>query len=65
MPDYETQVEDGEEEVIGSSGMEQLFSDLEVEPEDVVTIILAWKMNAEKMGVFKYSEFLVGLSSLQ
>ncbi len=45
--------------------MEQLFADLEVDPEDLVTIILAWKMNAEKMGVFKYSEFLGGLTTLQ
>ncbi|XP_076316048.1 DCN1-like protein SCCRO4 [Tachypleus tridentatus] len=52
-------------DVIGPDGMEKFCEDLGVEPEDVVMLVLAWKMEAKQMGYFRLSEWLKGLSDLQ
>lgn len=36
-------------EVIGPEGIEQFCSALAVDPEDVVMLVLAWKMDAKQM----------------
>eukprot|EP00959_Pyramimonas_sp_CCMP1952_P431916 9045501-Pyramimonas_sp.AAC.1 len=39
-------------EVIGPEGVEKLCADLDVAPSDVRILMLAFKMNAAKMGYF-------------
>lgn len=45
--------------------MEKFCEDIGVEPENVVMLVLAYKMNARQMGFFTLSEWLKGLSELQ
>uniref|UniRef100_A0A1B6CRL4 Defective in cullin neddylation protein n=1 Tax=Clastoptera arizonana TaxID=38151 RepID=A0A1B6CRL4_9HEMI len=52
-------------EVLGPDGMEKFCEDIGVEPENVVMLVLAWKMNARQMGFFTLQEWLRGLSELQ
>lgn len=47
--------------VLGPEGMERFCADLKVDPEDIVLLIIAWKMNAKNMGYFTQSEWLRGL----
>lgn len=49
---------------IGPDGIVKLCVDLEVDPEDVVVLVLAWHLNAKQMGYFSKSEFTSGLSKL-
>lgn len=50
---------------IGPDGMERFCEDIGVEPENVVMLVLSWKMNAANMGFFTQSEWLAGMRSLQ
>lgn len=52
-------------EVLGPEGMEKFCEDIGVEPENVVMLVLAWKMNARQMGFFTLQEWLRGLSEIQ
>lgn len=45
--------------------MEKFCEDLGVEPENIVMLVLAYKMQARQMGFFTQSEWLKGLSDLQ
>lgn len=45
--------------------MEKFCEDIGVEPENVVMLVLAWKMNARQMGFFTLQEWLKGLTDLQ
>jgi DCN1-like protein 4/5 len=45
--------------------MEKFCEDIGVEPETVVMLVLAWKMNARQMGFFTQQEWLRGLMDLQ
>ncbi|XP_063242562.1 DCN1-like protein 5 isoform X2 [Bacillus rossius redtenbacheri] len=54
-----------EPDVLGPEGMEKFCEDIAVEPENVVMLVLAWKMNARQMGFFTQEEWLKGLSELQ
>lgn len=45
--------------------MEKFCADLGVEPENVVMLVLAWKMNARQMGYFTLQEWLRGFIELQ
>jgi len=47
---------------IGVDGMTRLLQDLEVDPEDVVVLVLAWHLNASEMGTFTRDEFIKGFS---
>ncbi|GAM24581.1 hypothetical protein SAMD00019534_077560 [Acytostelium subglobosum LB1] len=49
---------------IGPDGVVQLCSDLGVEPEDIVMLVLAWHLKAKSMGYFTKQEFVTGLSEL-
>ncbi|XP_022257402.1 DCN1-like protein 5, partial [Limulus polyphemus] len=51
-------------EVIGPDGMEKFCEDIGVEPENVVMLVLAWKMGARQMGFFRLSEWIKGLTDL-
>lgn len=52
-------------DVLGPEGMEKFCEDIGVEPENVVMLVLAWKMNARQMGFFTQQEWLRGLMDLQ
>lgn len=51
-------------DVIGPEGMEKFCEDIAVEPENIVMLVLAWKMDAKQMGFFTVQEWLRGLSDL-
>lgn len=50
---------------IGPEGMEKFCEDIGVEPENVVMLVLAYKMGARQMGFFTQSEWTKGLTDLQ
>lgn len=45
--------------------MEKFCEDIGVEPEDVVMLVLAYKMNARQMAFFTQSEWTKGFTDLQ
>lgn len=45
--------------------MEKFCEDIGVEPENIVMLVLAWKMDAKQMGFFTEEEWVQGLSDLQ
>jgi DCN1-like protein 4/5 len=45
--------------------METFCKDIAVPPEDVVMLVLAYKMGAKQMGFFTQSEWTKGLTDLQ
>lgn len=47
---------------LGPEGMERFCQDIKVEPENIVMLVIAYKMNAKNMGYFTQSEWLRGLS---
>lgn len=49
----------------GPDGMEKFCEDIGVEPENVVMLVLAYKMGARQMGFFNQYEWLKGLTELQ
>ncbi|EFA81572.1 calcium-binding EF-hand domain-containing protein [Heterostelium album PN500] len=49
---------------IGPDGMVQLCKDINVEPEDIIVLVLAWRLKAQSMGYFTRQEFVTGLSEL-
>ncbi|GIX99492.1 DCN1-like protein 4 [Caerostris darwini] len=52
-------------DVITPESMEKFCEDIGVEPENVVMLVLAWKMDAKQMGFFTRTEWLRGLSDLE
>lgn len=47
---------------LGPEGMERFCQDIKVEPEDIVMLVIAFKMGAKNMGYFTQSEWIKGLS---
>ncbi|XP_019768707.1 DCN1-like protein 4 isoform X2 [Dendroctonus ponderosae] len=60
--EYTTPVEP---DTLGPEGMEKFCKCIGVEPENVVMLVLAYKMQARRMGFFTKDEWLKGLSDLQ
>eukprot|EP01135_Chromosphaera_perkinsii_P011209 Nk52_evm1s2357 gene=Nk52_evmTU1s2357 len=56
--------EDKDSDVIGVTGMEQFCIDLEVDPSDLVMLLIAWKMEAETMCAFTREEFQRGFVAM-
>ncbi|KAK4828868.1 hypothetical protein QYF61_000996 [Mycteria americana] len=54
----------GPDEVVGPEGMEKFCEDIGVEPENIIMLVLAWKLEAESMGFFTKEEWLKGMTSL-
>lgn len=52
-------------DVLGPEGMEKFCEDIAVEPENIVMLVVAWKMDAKQMGFFTLQEWLRGLADLQ
>eukprot|EP00112_Aurelia_sp_Birch-Aquarium-sp1_P018663 Seg4480.1 transcript_id=Seg4480.1/GoldUCD/mRNA.D3Y31 product="DCN1-like protein 5" protein_id=Seg4480.1/GoldUCD/D3Y31 len=50
--------------IIGPDGIEQFCKDLGVDPNDIVMLVVAWKLSAENMGFFKLSEWKSGMTFL-
>jgi DCN1-like protein 4/5 len=50
---------------LGPEGMERFCQDIKVDPENIVMLVIAYKMNAKNMGYFTQSEWLRGLSDLE
>ncbi|XP_030189825.1 DCN1-like protein 5 isoform X3 [Lynx canadensis] len=44
--------------------MEKFCEDIGVEPENIIMLVLAWKLEAESMGFFTKEEWLKGMTSL-
>lgn len=55
----------GCDDVVGPEGMEKFCEDIGVEPENVVMLVLAWKLEAQCMGYFTLQEWLKGMGALQ
>lgn len=54
-----------EPDTLGPDGMEKFCNDIGVEPENVVMLVLAYKMGATQMGFFSRCEWLKGLTELE
>ncbi|KAH9641204.1 hypothetical protein HF086_004591 [Spodoptera exigua] len=54
-----------EPDVLGPEGMEKFCQDIGVDPENVVMLVIAYKMGAKQMGFFTQEEWLKGLTELQ
>uniref|UniRef100_A0A1A9WRG8 Defective in cullin neddylation protein n=1 Tax=Glossina brevipalpis TaxID=37001 RepID=A0A1A9WRG8_9MUSC len=54
-----------EPDTLGPDGMEKFCEDIGVEPENVVMLVLAYKMGATQMGFFSQYEWLKGLTELE
>lgn len=54
-----------EPDVLGPEGMEKFCEDIGVEPENIVMLVLAYRMQARQMGFFTQEEWMKGLSELQ
>ncbi|XP_042901219.1 DCN1-like protein 4 isoform X2 [Parasteatoda tepidariorum] len=52
-------------DVLGPEGMEKFCEDIGVEPENIIMLVIAWKMEAKQMGFFTKSEWLRGLKDLE
>eukprot|EP00794_Sanderia_malayensis_P007434 gene7434-8256_t len=50
--------------IIGPEGMEEFCKDIGVNPDDVVMLVVAWKLSAENMGFFKLNEWKTGMTLL-
>lgn len=61
---YEKYRDPEDPSVIGPDGIIKLCGDLNVQPEDIVVLVLAWRLNAKKMGYFTKKEFIDGLSKI-
>eukprot|EP00123_Amoebidium_parasiticum_P009940 comp19791_c0_seq1/m.23752 comp19791_c0_seq1/g.23752 ORF comp19791_c0_seq1/g.23752 comp19791_c0_seq1/m.23752 type:complete len:271 (-) comp19791_c0_seq1:408-1220(-) len=55
---------DTDDDVIGPDGMMHFCKDLGVNPENIDMLILAWQLNAQRMGYFTRSEWIVGMQKL-
>jgi DCN1-like protein 4/5 len=53
-----------DEQVIGPEGIERFCSDLGVNPEDSVMLVIAWTLDAHQMGYFTRSEWFSGMEKL-
>jgi len=58
------ELDDDGQSQIGPEGIEQLCKDIGVDPEDVLVLVLAWHLNAQRMGFFSKTEFINGLQKL-
>lgn len=55
----------GEEELIGLDGLQKLCLDLQLEPENVLILVLSWKLKAERAGYFTEKEWMEGMRELE
>ncbi|BFZ24169.1 hypothetical protein BsWGS_27208 [Bradybaena similaris] len=53
------------EDTLGPEGMEKFCEDIGVEPENIVMLALAYKLNASNMGFFTCNEWMDGMAELK
>ncbi|GFR96155.1 DCN1-like protein [Elysia marginata] len=53
------------EDTLGPEGMEKFCEDIGVEPENIVMLALAYKLDAKNMGFFTKEEWMKGMTELQ
>ncbi|CAG5115631.1 unnamed protein product [Candidula unifasciata] len=53
------------EDVLGPEGMEKFCEDIGVEPENIVMLVIAFKLGAKNLGFFTYDEWMMGMTELQ
>eukprot|EP00736_Rhodelphis_marinus_P001654 Rmarinus@m.29207 len=58
------QYKDASSDIMGVEGMEQFCRDLQIDPTDILMLILAWKFNARTMCEFSREEFMHGMQRL-
>lgn len=51
----------GFDEVVGLEGMEKFCEDIGVEFENIIMLVLVWKLEVESMGFFIKEEWLKGM----
>jgi hypothetical protein len=51
-------------EDIEDEGMEAFFSDLGIDSQDPVTLVISFYMDAKEMGIYKEEEFAKGFNDL-
>jgi DCN1-like protein 4/5 len=49
-------------QTLGPEGMERFCQDIKVEPENIVMLVIAYRMQAKNMGYFTQCEWIKGLS---
>nr|CAG4644291.1 EOG090X0DAO [Lepidurus arcticus] len=54
-----------EPDMIGPEGMENFCKAIGLEPENILMLVVAWKMGAKQMGFFTLQEWTKGLTDLQ
>ncbi|XP_052795758.1 DCN1-like protein 5 [Mya arenaria] len=54
-----------DEDTLGPEGMEKFCEDIGVEPENIVMLSLAYKLDARSMGFFTLAEWLKGMTEIQ
>eukprot|EP00118_Oscarella_pearsei_P002562 m.10886 g.10886 ORF g.10886 m.10886 type:complete len:247 (+) comp22761_c0_seq1:70-810(+) len=62
---FRTYTDPHDPNMIGPEGMEKFCCDLGVNPEDVFMLVLAWKLNAQRMGYFSLEEWTRAMTDLQ
>ncbi|MFT7803099.1 hypothetical protein AGIG_G7713 [Arapaima gigas] len=55
----------GPDKVLGPEDMEKFCEDISVEPENIIMLVLAWKLEAPNMGFFAKEEWIRGMTLLQ
>jgi len=53
------------EERIGPNGVEVLCNDMQISPDSLTALVLAWQLNAAEMGYFTREEFVGGMELLK
>lgn len=61
---FKTYVTEEDHQLLGPEGMERFCMDICVDPSDIVMLVIAYKMNAKRMGYFTQSEFVKCLSEV-
>jgi len=56
--------ENASDPIIGPEGIEKFCHDLDISPEDAVTLVIAYHLNAQEMGYFTQKEWLEGFEKL-
>lgn len=64
LEDLFQKYKEAEDDQIGPDGMTQFCQDLEVDPADVIMLVIAYHLNAQRMGYFTKDEFLKGFAKM-
>jgi len=51
-------------QVIGPDGIENFCKDLQVAPENIIMLVISWRLGAENMGFFKINEWKDGMAAI-